>query len=100
MFNSTHTFVGLAIARSGMDRWTPRAAMTAVIAANLPDIDIVTALSGTSTYLRYHRGITHTIVGIPILALVLTALMYTFSANFWKTFLVALIAMATHPFLD
>jgi inner membrane protein len=74
--------------------------MTAVIAANLPDIDIVTGLSGTSTYLRYHRGITHTIVGIPVLALVLAAVMYTFSANFWKTFLVALIAMATHPILD
>ena len=100
MFNSTHTFVGLAISRTGLDRWVPRAAVTAAIAANLPDIDIVTALSGTATYLRYHRGITHTIVGIPVLALVLTLVIYMFSGNFWKTYLVALIAMATHPALD
>jgi inner membrane protein len=100
MFNSTHTFVGLAIARTGLDRWVPRAAITAVIAANLPDIDIVTALSGTATYLEYHRGITHALVGIPILALVLSVFMYMFSENFWKTYLVALIAMATHPLLD
>jgi inner membrane protein len=100
MFNSTHTFVGLAVARCGMDRWVPRAAITAVVAANLPDIDIVTALSGTAAYLQYHRGITHSFVGIPVLALILTAAMYIFSGNFWKTYLVALVAMATHPVLD
>src|SRR5436309_3221232 len=82
MFNSTHTFVGVAIARTGLDRWVPRAVITAAIAANLPDIDIVTAMSGTPMYLEYHRGITHSIVGIPILALLLTAVMYYFSENF------------------
>jgi len=100
MFNSTHTFVGLAIARTGLDRWVPRAAVTAAIAANLPDVDILTAMSGTGTYLQYHRGITHAIVGIPVLALGLTVFMYLFSGNFWKTYLLALIAMATHPALD
>ena len=100
MFNSTHTFVGLTIARAGFDDWVPRAAITAAIAANLPDIDIVTALSGTATYIKYHRGITHSIVGIPVLALILTAFMYLFTENFWRTYLVALVAMATHPVLD
>ena len=100
MFNSTHTFVGLTIARAGFDEWVPRAAITAAIAANLPDIDIVTALSGTATYIEYHRGITHSIVGIPVLALILTAFMYFFTENFWRTYLVALAAMATHPVLD
>ena len=100
MFNSTHTFVGLALARSGMDRWVPRAAMTAVIASNLPDVDIVTALSGTPRYLEIHRGITHSFVAIPALALIVSAAMYIFSENFWKTYLVALLAMYTHPLLD
>src|SRR3989442_15873747 len=100
MFNSTHTFVGLAIARTGLDDWVPRAAITAVIASNFPDIDIITALSSTATYLEYHRGITHTFVGVPLLALGFTAVMYIFSGNFWKTYLVALIAMSTHPLLD
>ena len=100
MFNSTHTFVGLTIARTGLDRWVPRAAITAVIAANLPDIDIVTGFAGTATYLRYHRGITHTFVGIPLLALIFTGAMYPFLRNFLKTYVVALIAMGTHPALD
>jgi inner membrane protein len=100
MFNSTHTFVGIVLARTGLDRWVPRAAITAAIAANLPDVDIVTGFKGTATYLQCHRGITHSIVGIPALALGLTAVMYFFSGNFWKTYLVALLAMATHPLLD
>ena len=100
MFNSTHTLVGLAIARIGFDSWVPRAAITAVVAANFPDIDIVTAFSSTGTYLEYHRGITHTFLGVPLLALALTAVLSVFSGSFWKTYLVVLISMATHPLLD
>ena len=100
MFNSTHTFVGLAVARTGLDRWVPRAALTAAIAANLPDVDILTALSGTPAYLEHHRGITHSFVGIPLLALGVAVVMYFFSESFWRTYVVALVAMATHPLLD
>jgi membrane-bound metal-dependent hydrolase YbcI (DUF457 family) len=100
MFNSTHTFVGISLARSGLDDWVPKAALTAVIAANLPDVDIVTWLSGTPSYLEYHRGITHSFFAIPFFALVLSAVMYLVSENFWRTFVVALAAMYTHPLLD
>ena len=100
MFNTTHTFVGLAIARTGLDKWVPRAAVTALIAANLPDIDIVADLKGMPSYLEHHRGITHSIVGIPLLSLALAGAMYIFTRHFWRTFVVALLAMATHPALD
>src|SRR5437667_10214881 len=100
MFNSTHTLVGLAIARTGLDRWVPYAIATAVIATNLPDIEIITGLASTPTYVEYHRGITHTFIGIPVLSLALALGIYVFSGNFWKTFLVALVVMATHPALD
>ncbi len=100
MFNSTHTLVGLAAARTGLNRWVSGAAITAVIAANLPDIDIVTGFLGTTTYLQYHRGITHTFVGVPLLSAILAVLMYPLSGNFFKTYVVALIAIATHPALD
>jgi inner membrane protein len=100
MFNSTHTFVGLAIARTGLDDWVPRAALTAVIASNLPDIDILSDMSSLPTYIEYHRGITHSLVGIPVLSLALAGAMYIFTRSFWRTFLVALLAMATHPVLD
>jgi inner membrane protein len=100
MFNSTHTLVGFALARTGLDEWVPYAAATAVIAANLPDIEILSGLSSTAAYLDNHRGISHAIAGIPVLALLLAGSMYYFSGNFWKTFAVALVSMATHPALD
>src|SRR5262245_44855876 len=85
MFNSTHTLVGLAIARTGLDKWVPYATATALIATNLPDIEILTGLAGTPTYIEYHRGITHTFIGIPILSLALSLGIYIFSGNFWRT---------------
>ncbi|MBI4475035.1 MAG: metal-dependent hydrolase [Acidobacteria bacterium] len=109
MFNSSHTLVGLALARTGLDRWCPHAAITAVIASNLPDIDIATLFHGNPAYIEYHRGITHAILGMPVLSALLSAAMFyssrlrrshKFSGNFWKTFTVALLAMSTHPLLD
>ncbi len=107
MFNSTHTLAGFALAESGLKRWSPYATWTAVIAANLPDIDIVTQVAGTASYIEHHRGITHAAVSIPLLSLLLAAVMYKISQNrgrndvpLQKHFAVAFIAMATHPLLD
>jgi membrane-bound metal-dependent hydrolase YbcI (DUF457 family) len=100
MFNTTHTFVGVAIARAGADKWSRKAIATAVIASNFPDIDSIAGFWGTASYLEHHRGITHSFVGVPIFALVLAAAMRLFSEKFWETYAIALIAMATHPALD
>src|SRR5215475_2326805 len=100
MFNTTHTFVGLAIARTGAAKWAPHAAVTAVIASNFPDIDSIAGLWGTAAYLDHHRGITHSLIGVPVFALVLSGVMYIFSEKFWQTYAIAVIAMATHPALD
>jgi inner membrane protein len=100
MFNSTHTLVGLLVAKTGLEKQCRYAAATAVIASNLPDIDSVAALWGTATYIEHHRGITHSLIGVPVLAFILSAAMYVFSGNFGRTFVIALIAMATHPALD
>src|SRR5215813_4450524 len=97
MVNTTHTLVGILLARTGLDRWAPYATGTAVLAANLPDIDIVTRFAGNATWVSYHRGITHTIVGIPILSLLLAVAMTAISGtqplveSFRKHFAVALI---------
>ena len=66
MFNSTHTLVGLAIAKFGPEKWVSYSTVTAVIASNLPDIDSVAGFWGTAAYLDHHRGITHSLVGVPI----------------------------------
>jgi inner membrane protein len=94
------------MARTGLDRWTPHATWTAVIASNLPDIDIVAQFAGNAIWVDYHRGVTHTIVGIPILSLLLAVTMSTLSRarprveSFKKHFAVALIVMPTHLILD
>ncbi len=100
MFNTTHTLVGLAVGRSGLDKWNRHATWTAVIASNLPDIDVVTGLYDMPAYITHHRGFTHAIAGIPLLSFALAAAMYKLSGSFWRTFTVALLAMSTHPMLD
>lgn len=67
MENLTHTLVGVLLARAGLDRWTPRATAICIVAANLPDIDIVTAGSPIN-YLTYHRHITHSLPAVPVMA--------------------------------
>lgn len=107
MFNSTHTLVGVAVVRCGLGRDVPKAVWVSVIAANLPDLDIVAQLAGTPSYLEHHRGFTHTLIGIPILSLALALL-----AKWWldrqakrpiplSTMLtLVLVSMLTHPLLD
>jgi inner membrane protein len=112
MDNITHTFVGAALAQTGLDRWTPLATTTLLLGANFPDIDVVVGLSDRLTYLEHHRGITHAIAAIPLLSLLLAGLVYAGSrwwharqpdqkpARFWPLFWLSLISMSTHPLLD
>ena len=113
MFNSTHTLVGLALARAGGGRGTPWAPLAAALAANLPDIDIVTALYGPAFYLAHHRVESHSLPGILVLSLGLAALLYGLQhgwagrrgpgarrAHFGPLLRLVLISMLTHPLLD
>jgi inner membrane protein len=100
MFNTTHTLVGLTVAKFVPTKWVRYSTATAVIAANLPDIDSIAGFWGTAVYLDHHRGLTHSLIGVPLLSLLLAAVMYFFSANFGRTYVVAVIAMLTHPALD
>ena len=100
MFNSTHTLVGFALGRAGFDRWSRRAVWTSVIASNLPDIDGVAALFGTPAYLEYHRGISHSLVAMPFLAVALAAAMYRFTGNLVRTSIIAFTSLFSHLLLD
>lgn len=100
MFNSTHTLIGVSLARAGFDRWTPLAVWTAVIASNLPDIDILTEFHSTASYIAYHRGITHTFVGVTFLSLLLAGVMHQISGRFRRHFVIAWVSMILHPMLD
>ena len=53
------------MSRAGFNRKTALATLTMTIAAEAPDIDIVTYFKGTLFEFAHHRGITHTFIGIP-----------------------------------
>jgi len=79
MENLTHTLVGAALAETGLKRLTPLGTITLLVAANLPDIDIVYTVFGASAYLEAHRGITHSLFGFPVLALALALIVHGYS---------------------
>lgn len=76
MDNLTHTLTGLALSHAGLNRKTRFATLALVIGSSLPDVDLITRLGGSATYLKYHRGITHSILGATILGVLLAATIY------------------------
>lgn len=113
MDNLTHSFVGLTVAKAGLERLSPAATTVCVLGANAPDSDVFVGLFADRwTLLHHHRGLTHSIIGTICLALVLPLLVYAldrFIAR-WRQraptvqlrglLLASLIATATHPVLD
>ena len=69
MDNLTHSLVGLAFSRVGLNRLTPQATAVLLLAANAPDIDVVSAAGGSLNYLHYHRHLTHSLLMAPVMAL-------------------------------
>ncbi|HEY6292727.1 MAG TPA: metal-dependent hydrolase [Terriglobia bacterium] len=76
MDNLTHTLTGIALSQAGLNRKTRFATLALILGSNAPDVDIVARFGGSTAYLEYHRGITHSLVGLTGLAFVLTALIY------------------------
>ena len=75
MDNLTHSLVGLAAAKSGLERLSPGATALCVLAANSPDADIVVLLFRDRwSFLQHHRGITHALVGTFVLSVLLPVL--------------------------
>jgi len=84
MDNITHTLTGLMLARAGLGnlagggtlaggpasgRGQKGAAVMLMLAANAPDMDAVGGFGGALSYLQIHRGYTHSLVGVPLVAL-------------------------------
>jgi len=109
MDNVTHTLFGLVLAKTGLDRTTPKATLALVIGANLPDLDVVAWLGGDLSYLDHHRGLSHSLAGVlcgsGLLAMLLLRVHQVWSrgappANFTRLFLVSLAGLSSHALLD
>ena len=110
----THTLAGAVIARVGGDRRTPLAAATLILAANAPDIDIISLWTATSFgSIAFRRGITHGVYALLILPVVVTMLIILWDGlvrrrrdaslapvhAYW-VFALAVIGVVSHPMLD
>ncbi len=112
MDNLTHSLIGLAAAKAGLERLSPGATAVAVLAANGPDIDILAALGGKWFYLHHHRGVTHSLAGTLALALLIPCLFYGVDllvsrirkrpprVSFKGLLIVSLVLSASHPLMD
>ena len=113
MDNLTHSLVGLTLGRTRLGRASPLAVPGLVVAANLPDLDIVVRpFGGSAAYLEYHRGVTHALVGIVAQALLFTVLWWWLERRvapdraapgpFAKggPFAPIAVGLLTHPLLD
>jgi inner membrane protein len=103
MDNLTHTAIGLFLGRMGLGRWSARGTAIVVVAANIPDIDVVSWAGGPLSYLAYHRHLTHSLLLMPVMALAAVALVRLVGRKpvQWRgAFFAALAAVASHLALD
>ncbi len=100
MDNLTHTLTGVALARTGLDQRVKGGTLTLALASNLPDLDIVSALGGTASYLEHHRGLSHSFFASPFLAGGLALLLSRGSRRFAPTFLLAWFGVVVHIVSD
>ena len=113
MDNLTHSLVGIAASKAGLEKLSPGTTFLCVLTANAPDADIVVLLFGDRwSFLEHHRGITHAIVGVLAFAIILPLLFYLIDLLLAKVrkrpkrvifsglLVSSLIVSATHPLLD
>jgi inner membrane protein len=101
--NLTHTLIGLVLSRAGLNRVSPHATLLLVLAANAADVDAAAGLAGAASFLHHHRGPWHSLVAMPVLALLVVALVRLLVRKrfSWpRAFLVSLIGVASNPLSD
>jgi inner membrane protein len=72
----THFLTGAVLARSGFNRRTAYATLAMTLAAEAPDLDVLWGFAGPVAAFQHHRGITHTFLGAPFVALAVTGAVY------------------------
>lgn len=79
----THFLTGACMGRAGCNRMTRYATFAMVLAAEAPDIDVLWNLRGPVAGFEHHRGITHTFLGAPFMALLVTGVVWLWHR--WRT---------------
>lgn len=114
MDNLTHSLAGAALSEAGFRDRVALATPTLMIAANVPDVDILSyAMAGEFAALAWRRGITHGIPALLVWPFVVAALMLGWDrwvrrrrdttaspARFTPLLGLAALGALTHPALD
>ncbi len=106
-----HTLVGASLGCTGLEKKTRYGRATLIIAANLPDIDVVAHFMGGAASYAFRRGVTHGIPALIVLPILLALLVAGWSrlrpgresdppASFRWLLILSAIGVATHPALD
>lgn len=72
----THFLTGACMGRAGLNRKTALATLTLTLAAEAPDLDVIGGFWGRSVGFAHHRGFTHSFLGVPLVAAVVTGFVY------------------------
>jgi inner membrane protein len=72
----THFLTGACLSRAGFNRKAAYTTLAMTLAAEAPDLDVLWALRGPVSGFQHHRGITHTFVAAPFIALVTVAVVW------------------------
>jgi inner membrane protein len=78
-----HTLLGAALARTRLGRDQPLAMPTLVLAANIPDLDVVAYFWSSDAALAFRRGPTHGPIGLAILPLLVAVVVWLVGAR-WR----------------
>lgn len=103
MDNLTHTLTGLLLARAGLRRFYPGGTLVLLLAANTPDLDVISAAGGSTAYIHYHRWLTHSIAALPLMAVLPALAVSAFrrTTEGWKqAYALSLAGVASHILLD
>jgi inner membrane protein len=104
MDNLTHSLTGLMMARVGLGRTTERGGtLMMILAANTPDIDVIASgFPGSLRYLEVHRGYTHALIMVPVMALVplLLARWISKCSINWLSYFACVLGVLSHLALD
>ena len=107
-----HSLVGACLSETRLKRLTRLATPTLVLAANAPDIDIVSTALGRDFSLGFRRGWTHGVLAMAILPLVLAGLIVLTDrvvaalrqqppkAQVGPLIVLSYLGVLTHPLLD
>jgi inner membrane protein len=106
----THFLTGACLGRTGFNRRTAYATLAMTLAAEAPDLDVFWSFRGPVAGFEHHRGITHTFLGAPFVALAVTAVVWLWHRSRRKQpvvpprwallWLLSLVAALSHIFLD